>query len=91
VIASKANDFVGRPLLKIYKELNDAATIRAPIDVITEKDEPRSLRSRVLLAKVDEPLELVSTAMNIADRVNVSHASFQNSEIVGLYLVRPIK
>jgi len=53
VIPSKANDFVGRPLLKIYKELNGAATVRATIDAIPEKDELRLPCSGVLLAKGD--------------------------------------
>lgn len=53
VIASKANDLVGRPFLKIQEELDDPATIGASIDVITEKDELRSLCSGILLAKGD--------------------------------------
>ena len=69
VIAPEANHFVGRQFLKVHEELNDPAAIRASIDVITEKDEFRSLRFRVLLAEVDEPLKLVQAAMNVPNGV----------------------
>jgi hypothetical protein len=53
VISLEADDFVRRPFLQIEQELDDPAAIGAAIHVIAEKDELRSLRSRVLLAKVD--------------------------------------
>jgi hypothetical protein len=61
--------------LQLENEFDDAATIRATIDVITEKDEFRSLRSRVALALFDQALKLVSAAMYVPNCVNVGHAS----------------
>ena len=59
MVAPKADDLIGRPCLEVDQEVDNAATIRPPIDVVSEKDQLEFPGSSIALAKFNETLKLI--------------------------------
>jgi hypothetical protein len=72
VVAPKADYLIRRPCLKVDQEVDNAATIRPPIDVVAEKNQFEFLGSSIALAKFNETLKLAQASVNVAK--GVGHA-----------------
>ena len=66
VVAQQADDFVGRPGLKVDQEIDHTTAVWPAIDVIAEKDESASFRAGVALTPINEDLQLAKAAMGVA-------------------------
>jgi len=68
VVAGEGDDPVGIGGLHVHNGLNDAAAVRAAVDVVAEEDELGRLSLRKPAAVIEQPRELVEAAVSIADR-----------------------
>src|SRR6267142_1848648 len=69
MVAPKADDLIRRPCLEVDQEVDNAATIRPPIDVVAEENKLNLLGSSVSLAKFNETLKLAQASVNVAKGV----------------------
>jgi len=84
VIASQADDLVRRPFLEVDQEVDDASTIRPPVDVVAKENELGPLRPCVALAKLNKTLELIQTSMDVANGIGVAQADARMVTILPL-------
>ncbi len=68
VVAAQADHGAGLRLLPPHQPFDDAAAVGAAVDIVAEKDVARGPPAGMGLAGRGEPLELVETAVDVADR-----------------------
>ena len=73
MIASEANDQIAVLGLEIDQEFNDATTVGAAIDIITEKNKLARLLTGLPLTSFYKALQLGEAAVNVADGISPDH------------------